>query len=48
MNKNLTVGEIRVIIYEECVRDKEGYESPDNIIVKFRGKKNSKLLVESQ
>lgn len=25
INKNLTVGEIRTIIYEECVKDKEGY-----------------------
>ena len=48
MNKHLSIEDIRRIVFAECVQDKEeDYESPDNIVIKYRAKKNSKLLTEA-
>ena len=48
MNKHLSIEDIRRIVFAECVQDKEeDYESPDNVVIKYRAKKNSKLLTEA-
>ena len=39
--------EIRTIIFDEIVTEKDDYQSPSNIVVRYRAKKNSKVLSEA-
>jgi hypothetical protein len=41
------VEEIRTIIFDEIVTEKDDYQSPSNIVVRYRAKKNSKVLSEA-
>jgi hypothetical protein len=48
LNKNDKVEVIRQVIFDEMLGDQmEEYQSPNNIVIRYRSKKNSKILTEA-
>ena len=38
--------DLRDLVFNDFVKDKEEYQSADNVVIRYRAKKNSKALSE--